>query len=125
MGSGSLVRASTTAGMEPSTIVRIRPASSLVKGWGASAMRSSGTPKTLALQWASSTKRFAVHDTVGTPRRSSSAISRMSQEVQLPQSAVVPTAASTRDAVSSSRSAEARRMCVPWSPKTSMNAAVG
>ena len=68
--------------------------SPLVNGSGTSANGRSGQPNTSAEKRASSTNPVDTNATVGRPRSSNAAISRISHDVHDPQSAVVPTSTS-------------------------------
>ncbi len=88
----------------------------LVNGSDTTASGRPASPKLAALRFASCTNVCAVKRTVGIPRRSSSTMSWAPHDVHDPQSAVVPTTASTSAAMRSASSAVQWRMSQPTEP---------
>ena len=85
---------SIRVGIPSSTICAMRTGSWLVNGSGTSTIGRSTQPNSSALHRASSTNPVDTNAAVGMPCCSSDAMSRISHDVQLPQSAVVPTTTS-------------------------------
>ncbi len=91
--------------------------SPLVNGNGATANGRSGQPNTSAENRASSSNPTATHDTVGKPRSSNAAISRINHDVHDPQSAVVPTNTSHSARICCFSGSDAYRVSPPLSPR--------
>ena len=114
---GVVVRPSITCPVASSTICAMCTGSPLVNGNGATANGRSGQPNTSAEKRASSSKPTATQLTVGSPRSSNAAISRMSQLVHDPQSAVVPTSTSHSARIFCFNGSDAYRVNPPLSPR--------